>query len=364
MIRTLPAAALALAVTSLTTAQAERQCHRALAPSATTNWSTAVAIPKFDPALGVLTEIEVTLAAEATGSAKFESLDAAASTVTMNFQSTLTLTRPDLSVLVVAIPQQAFVDNVTAHDGSIDFAGTSGKAYAGIVANAAAAIVSPPPPGDLALFTGAWGNPGSILLPISATGTSSGSGAGNLLLQFAQSASAIVTVCYEYEPRITRLCVGDPAEGVGVTCPCSNWTPSNPGGCLNSTGLGGLLEGTGVPSVSNDTLLLSASQLPPTVPGFFFQGTASEVNLHGNLGVIAGAGVRCVGGTLIRMAKIVSAPQFGTVDLPLAGDPPISQQFGLQAGDTRYYQVWYRNLNGPCGEAFNTTNALRVIWGL
>src|SRR5215207_1510391 len=85
-----------IAATVLATgARAQQTCHVANVPPATTNWATTVAIPKFDPANSVLLGLEITLAGQATGSAKFESLDAASSTVTMNYQGTLTLRRPD-----------------------------------------------------------------------------------------------------------------------------------------------------------------------------------------------------------------------------------------------------------------------------
>ena len=371
-------------------AQQQQQCHVATVPSMTTNWTTTVSIPKFDPAQRVLTGVTVTLDAQVTGAAKFESLDLGPSVVSMSFQAALGVTRPDNTPLVTVAPQQAFVDSVSAFDGTPDFGGTSGVTHANILATQSLMFSSPPPASDLALFTGPAGNPGSIVLPVRALGTSSASGPGNLLVQFNQQASATVTVCYLSEPDCNHngipdaqdlsggtstdvdldgliddcegpfvsFCQGDgPANG-GPDCPCGNWIPGNTAGCLNSTGLGGLLVASGVASVSNDTLVLTASQLPPTVPGFFFQGSA----VVGAPGLPFGAGLKCIGTNVIRMAKIVSAPQTGTVSLPFPGDPAISQQFPIPAGAIRFYQVWYRNFGGPCGIPFNTTNAIRILW--
>jgi hypothetical protein len=369
-------------------------CHSFSIPSATTNWTSALQVPRWDPQDGVLLSIDFTLTATTIGTARCESLDARPSTVTTVFQSTLSLRRPDATDLVVAIPTQQFVDPLDAFDGTVDFGGTSGASHLGIVASDVESSTSPRPPSDLALFTGPAGNPGTIGLTVRAQGTSSGSGPGNLILQFFQQAGASVDVCYhwapdcnqngvpdaqdisggtstdvnfngvpdECDPPVIDFCIGDgPANG-GPSCPCGNEAPSGPihTGCLNSTGAGGFLQAFGTASVSNDTLLLSAGQMPPNVPGYFFQGTAP---VNGGSGTPLGGGIVCMGGAVIRLAKIVSAPQFGTVDLPFGGDPPISVQFQINPGEVRYYQVYYRNFGGPCGAAFNTTNAIRILWG-
>lgn len=162
---------------------------------ATTNWSSSLALPKWDPTLfpgQVLTGISFELEGEVSGDAKFESLDGAPATVTMNLQATVTLTDPSLNVLAVAIPVANTVDNVTAFDGTIDFGGTSGKSYLGLFASDSDTGSSV----DYPTFTG----PGNILLPISGAGNSNGSGAGNLVLQFATSAAASASVTYTYQP--------------------------------------------------------------------------------------------------------------------------------------------------------------------
>jgi hypothetical protein len=159
-------------------------------------------------------------------------------------------------------------------------------------------------------------------------------------------------------PPVEELCPGDGAANGGSDCPCGNNVPAGTmSGCANGLGGGGVLAAAGNPSVSNDTLVLTAT-IPPAAPGFFFQGTETVL---GGSGAPFGNGLRCVAGSIVRMQKIVGASGAGSV-LPVPGDPPISVRFGLQAGDLRYYQVWYRNPTGPCGEPSNFTNALRVTW--
>jgi hypothetical protein len=165
-------------------------------PVQPTNFSSSVSVSKFDPSLGTLLSIQFDLAGAVEGSARFESLDAAPATVTMNLSAQIALQRPDNSTLVVVLPLVQTVDNVTAFDGTIDFGGTSGRTYSGLSNSASNSFTSPPPISDLALFTGL----GNITLPVVATGMSSGSGAGNLILQFNTSAGADVMVTYTYEP--------------------------------------------------------------------------------------------------------------------------------------------------------------------
>jgi hypothetical protein len=165
---------------------------------ATTNWSSSITFPKFNSTLGCLDSVCFSLDGHVEGTAKFESLDSGPTTVMMNLAATLTLQRPDLSTLVVTLPVASTTDNVTAFDGVVDFGGTSGRTHLGLSANSADGRCSSTL-SDIALFTGS----GSIVLPCVATGSSNGSGAGNLILQFQTLASAGANVTYWYSQCAT-----------------------------------------------------------------------------------------------------------------------------------------------------------------
>jgi hypothetical protein len=153
------------------------------------------------------------------------------------------------------------------------------------------------------------------------------------------------------------FCEGRGVENGGVDCPCGNVAP--PGsteGCLNGDGVGAALTSTGVPSVSNDTFVLHVDGIPNGKPGFFFQGSADAGSLP------FGNGTKCIGGPFIRLAKIAGQP--GGNQYPPPGGTPISEQFNIPAGATRYYQVLYRDFGGPCGTSTNASNGLKVVWGL
>lgn len=374
-----------------TTAAADQLCFSASIPDETTGWAHALTIPRFDPAKGILTGIRFELNGTEQGSARAENRDSAPATVTLQFSCRLTLSRPDNTVLVIAIPLTTFTDNLGAYDGTLDFGGTSGISHLNIVATKGESSLAPPPISDLALFTGPSGNPGTISLPVVAGGTSTAMGAGNLVAQFMQTASANLTVCYLYhpdcnhngipdaqdiangtsqdfnhngkpdecEPQMGTYCYGDGSGNGGPDCPCMNNAPPSTGeGCINSLGTGALLTPSGDPSVSNDTLVMTATQYPPNTHGYFFAGTAQ---VNGGLGIQLGDGLRCIGGQVVRIGKV---PPGGSNTLPHPGDPPLSQQYMIPAGARRYYQFFYRNPAGPCSNGFSLSNGVFVIWGL
>jgi hypothetical protein len=211
--------ALAALATTAAAQTTQQQCFTATVPLQSTNWNTTMTFPKFDPALGTLQQIDFTLSGNVQGTARAESLDASPTVVTTNFQAQITLTRPDMSVIVVTIPIATFMDSFTAFDGTIDFGGTSGATHANITANASNTATSPPPITDLALFTGLPNNPGTISLPVLAAGTSNASGSGNVITQFTTMADASCTVCYTYvvnNQPFFPVCVQNQMASVGV----------------------------------------------------------------------------------------------------------------------------------------------------
>ena len=140
-------------------------------------------------------------------------------------------------------------------------------------------------------------------------------------------------------------------------CPCGN--NGAPGrGCGNSVNaLGAILWGTGIPSISNDTLQLSGSGMP---------NTATTVLLQGTLAIPPtpfGDGLRCVGGNQRRVYirnALAGNIQYG-YNVP--GQLPISIQGAIGFPGTYHYQIVYRNTAPFCTAATtNTSNGLSVTW--
>lgn len=162
-------------------------------------------------------------------------------------------------------------------------------------------------------------------------------------------------------PPGTPFCFGD---GSGTACPCGN--NGGPGqGCDNSTGQGSPLTGTGSDSVTADDLALMATNAIPGQPGLFFQGINA---INGGNGAIFGDGLRCAGGSVIRLGVCVPnaggcASTDGSCGTLPGGPINIAQKGGVSAGDVRRYQWWYRDpVGGPCGSGFNLSNGYEVSW--
>jgi hypothetical protein len=151
----------------------------------------AASIPKFDVAGECLSQVCVRLDGNIAGYFAFENYENFPKTVTSVFTAKLQLLRPSLVQLAVTQPQTTTSDPVTAFDGVVDYAGTSGMNHGGLGASGADSVCLTSA-ADLALFTGA----GSISLPCTATNLSTQLGANSW--SFAIRADAKVTVTYTY----------------------------------------------------------------------------------------------------------------------------------------------------------------------
>jgi YVTN family beta-propeller protein len=157
-------------------------------------------------------------------------------------------------------------------------------------------------------------------------------------------------------------CFGD--GSLATACPCGN-TGVSGRGCANSQGgsIGAWLTSSG--AVNPDTVVLYASGMLPTATAVYLQGTGSSAN-----GVVFGDGVRCVSGTLKRLAIKTSVG--GAAQFPGSGDPSISlrsAQLGdpFGPGSTRTYATYYRDPSvsfcaAPIGNTWNITNGLVLNW--
>lgn len=160
----------------------------------TTNFTSSLTLPKFNTALGTLTSVAIDFAGGVNSTIKFESMDAAPSVITGTASATVTLTRPDNTQLAVVLPTNTRSAQRSAFDGVSDFAGTSGDTFSNIAGSLTAPTVTLTSASDLSLFSGS----GNILLPVTGAGSSSVSGAGNVISQINTQASGSAYVVYTY----------------------------------------------------------------------------------------------------------------------------------------------------------------------
>ncbi len=154
---------------------------------------------------------------------------------------------------------------------------------------------------------------------------------------------------------VALFCSGD---GSATACPCGNG--GLPGhGCASSlTAFGAQLTATGWPSVSSDSLRLVGA-LTSNTNVTYIQGSLKQ---NGGLGNVFGDGLRCAGGSVIRLGTLAAVN--GASSYPGAGQQPVSVRGMVPAaGGSFTYQIWYRNAAAFCTPStFNLTNGLEVAW--
>ena len=153
----------------------------------------------------------------------------------------------------------------------------------------------------------------------------------------------------------TNMPPGEPfchGDGTGSPCPCGN-TGASGEGCANDSGSGAQLTGTGSNSLIVDDLVLTATNLT-NGPGLFFQGNNAVNSGNGNP---FGDGLRCAGFNVVRLEVQFSSAGTSSTSISIA------DRGGVSAGDTKRYQIWYRDSGGsPCNSGFNLTNGYEITW--
>jgi hypothetical protein len=147
------------------------------------------------------------------------------------------------------------------------------------------------------------------------------------------------------------FCSGD---GSGTPCPCGN-SGAGGEGCANDTGSGAVLSASGSTSIGDDDLVLFSTGLTPG-PGLYFQGNNA---INGGNGNPFGDGLRCAGNQVVRLEVQFSSGGVSqtTISIATAG--------GVSIGDTKRYQLWYRDAGvSPCNSLFNLSNGYEITWTL
>jgi len=169
----------------------------------------------------------------------------------------------------------------------------------------------------------------------------------------------------DYDEVYTAYCFCDVGNPTGNVAPCGNHNdgsdPLGAGCAHDDSAAGARLDASGTASVTGDLLLLLGTRGPISNSTLFFQ---ANNNLDGG-GVYLGDGLRCAGGGLIRL-KVKLTDAGGAADSSPAVISTRSASFGhpIAAGETLYYQWWFRDAAGsPCSSESNTSNGVMITWG-
>jgi len=160
-----------------------------------TDWMQSVDVTQFDTMGGnrTLQQVMIMLDGRVEGTAQAESMDAAPATIMLSLSATITLSL-GMNDLAVVLPAAMESFDAAVFDGALDFMGPSGMTFDGLKAT----------DNDMSTLTNGmddltpWIGAGTVALDATAMGASTGSGSGNLFLQFETLASAKITVVYKY----------------------------------------------------------------------------------------------------------------------------------------------------------------------
>jgi predicted outer membrane repeat protein len=153
--------------------------------------------------------------------------------------------------------------------------------------------------------------------------------------------------------QITPYCFG-----TAIGCPCSGAGGAGGHGCPSSQhASGALLVATGTASISHPSVVLHGSDMTNSFV-LYFQGTTQ---LNGGLGFPFGDGLRCAGGTVVRLGFVQNVG--GASSWPSSASAWQTGHVALTAGATRNYQGWYRDASAFCtSSTFNLTNGVQILW--
>jgi hypothetical protein len=159
------------------------------------------AILYFSSTMGTLTEVDLVASGSFSTEFSAENLGASSATIKGVTAGNLAINGPT-GAIPVSIPSVTETFKAAAFDGSLDYAGQSGKDFAAAASKSAAQTMVLTSPADLAAFTG------HFRIPITVSGHATGTAAstnGDLSSSFKTQTAATLTVVYHYIPSLPSL---------------------------------------------------------------------------------------------------------------------------------------------------------------
>ena len=165
-----------------------------------TGWRSALAIHGFDPSLGTLQGVQVSIILNSGASLAAENLDPAAGSLTVGQSTSLNLDNAAGTSLDSVSTSVSTTRALAGFDGTIDNGGASGITATRLAATATNSTMLTDA-ASLAAFTGI----GPVGITAADTGATNISGPGNLELQTGLQAGATISVQYIYTPAVGAL---------------------------------------------------------------------------------------------------------------------------------------------------------------
>jgi hypothetical protein len=202
------------------TAQAETLVYTDTVPVRPMRWADTMTFPRFDPTLGILTRVEITLTSGITGSTSYTNQVGVPTQVSIDIPATVRLELPNSTLLNAGGTIFSFTEIVGPF-------GSGARTFAGTVANNTSVSSQP----DLAFYTGA----GLITMPLTATSSFiAGGDVGNFDFQVRTSADAMGVVRYTY--LIPQVVIKKFTNGFDADNPNDSDVPRlNPGDLITWT---------------------------------------------------------------------------------------------------------------------------------
>ena len=100
-----------------------------------TNWNKTCSVTKFDPALGQLKGVKIIINGKVNSEVQIENKDPQSVTITSTVSAQIQVKKPDSSLILSANPSKTVSDLFGSYDGVVDFGGTSGKTYSGLISS-------------------------------------------------------------------------------------------------------------------------------------------------------------------------------------------------------------------------------------
>jgi hypothetical protein len=183
-----------------------------LTSSSSTNFSltnindSPLTIQQFDSSLGTLKSVKIEFTGDLLGTASFENVGPTATPVTVNLASNLGLKLNNQSLFALS-PQNSFNYQVSGYDGTLDFAGASGKSVTGLSASKSETKTYTD-----SQFLQSFIGSGNLEFLFSAFAQSAVTGSGNMFASITTEAKAGIKVTYDYEALKT---VPEPSAVIG-----------------------------------------------------------------------------------------------------------------------------------------------------